>query len=330
MSEEYEIEGIVRLEGRGVTAKITNLGSQFTTYGQFAKTIGYPDAVGRDRDTKLERRSNEMFRVLAKGEHRLSHYGEVYVIESADEERFLMGHCGLELIYEGDNKPGLKLREDIAEMVAEVERRAYVEGYEQGRRMSKLDEGIEYEWKDNANPPTVDELMALGETYSNRTAQEERDRIVERAKADVEGLKYGRHYAVESGHHRNLCRMEVIVNKPKRTVVVVLKRVNSGKVRARGIAKCAPGDCFNLHIGRAIALRRALGFYIPRDYLEAPQPTEARIGDVISVKGVPQPFRVRGAYEQGVYENRKHFGNSKIIDDSRSEEVDASWRQCAD
>ena len=60
-----------------------------------------------------------------------------------------------------------------------------------------------------------------------------------------------------------------------------MKGVDSGKVYARGIAKCSPDDCFNVHIGKAIALRRALGEDVPHEYINAPQPTEVRVGDII-------------------------------------------------
>ncbi|PRR87413.1 hypothetical protein [Bacillus atrophaeus] len=106
-----------------------------------------------------------------------------------------------------------------------------------------------------------------------------RDEIVEQAKADVEKLanKYGYYYA----YGRNT-KAEFIVNCEKRTVVTILRWVADGQIVAKGIAKAAPDDCFNVHIGRAIALRRALGLAVPDEYLNAPQPTEVRVGDFIS------------------------------------------------
>src|SRR5690606_31968390 len=71
----------------------------------------------------------------------------------------------------------------------------------------------------------------------------------------------------------------------KRTVVCLLKGFRIPVIYAKGIAKCAPGDCFNVHIGKAIALRRALGLKVPSDYLNAPQPTEVRVGDVVKFDG---------------------------------------------
>lgn len=73
------------------------------------------------------------------------------------------------------------------------------------------------------------------------------------------------------------------MNSDKRTVVALLKGLRTGKVYAKGIAKATPDDCFNVHIGKSIALRRALGLAVPDECLNAPQPTEVRVGDVIEV-----------------------------------------------
>ncbi|AOP13965.1 hypothetical protein MHH84_08180 [Bacillus sp. FSL K6-1109] len=120
-----------------------------------------------------------------------------------------------------------------------------------------------------------------------KTAQERRDEIVEQAKADVEELSnydgIGRYVILEP--LGNACDIEFIINRDKRTVVCLLKGINSSKIYARGIAKAAPDDCFNEHIGEAIALHRALGLEVPDEYLNAPQPTEVRVGDVVAYRG---------------------------------------------
>ncbi|MEK4632527.1 MULTISPECIES: hypothetical protein [Bacillus] len=106
-----------------------------------------------------------------------------------------------------------------------------------------------------------------------KSAQALRDEIVEQAKADVEDL-----FKRDIGY-----RHDFIVNSEKRTVVALRKSFGEGYVRDRGITKATPDDCFNVHIGKAIALRRALGLAVPDEYLNAPQPTEVRVGDVIEV-----------------------------------------------
>src|SRR5699024_4552499 len=98
-------------------------------------------------------------------------------------------------------------------------------------------------------------------------------------------------------------REEFIVNKEKRTVVCLLKGSSRPKVYSGGIAKCAPNDCFNVHLGKAIALRRALGLDVPDEYLYAPQPTEVRKGDVViaNIVGREHTFKVtRGSGEKPI------------------------------
>jgi hypothetical protein len=120
------------------------------------------------------------------------------------------------------------------------------------------------------------------------------DDIIEMAKRDVKELSYedekGRYYEV-GDIVRCRCVVNFVINRDKRTVVALLKWRYNGKVEARGIAKCHPDDCFNAHIGRAIALRRALGLEVPDEYLNAPQPTEVRVGDVVESYSFKQPKR---------------------------------------
>ncbi|ETK27986.1 hypothetical protein ERIC1_1c14410 [Paenibacillus larvae subsp. larvae DSM 25719] len=129
-----------------------------------------------------------------------------------------------------------------------------------------------------------------------KSPQEVRDEIVEKAKADIEGLaindydhvdyirrftgsNQGPFYKVKDLDLATL--VEYIVNRKKKTVVCLLRGVATKTIYARGIVKCAPGDVFNSHIGRAIALRRALKLEVPTEYLSVPNPTEFKIGDIV-------------------------------------------------
>lgn len=123
----------------------------------------------------------------------------------------------------------------------------------------------------------------LAKINTEKSAQARRDEIVEQSKADVEKLSNygdGVRYVTGTGSVAT-CKVEFVVNSDKRAVVALLKGLRTGKVYAKGIAKAAPDDCFNVHIGKAIALRRALGLKVPDEYLNAPQPTEVRVGDVV-------------------------------------------------
>lgn len=172
-----------------------------------------------------------------------------------------------------------------------------------------------------------------------KSLQQIRDEIVERAKADVKALETTRidNVPLRNGWTAtfNLCpgqdfvRFEINLNK--RTVVALLL-TRDGHVWARGIAKAAPNDVFNAHIGRAISLYRALGLEVPAEYLNVPNPEEPRVGDVIigTISGVKAVVHrvgnedapgnrsgwVYGQYEDGDALSTPDF---KIIDDSREE-----------
>lgn len=109
------------------------------------------------------------------------------------------------------------------------------------------------------------------EIEAPKTDQQKRDNIVAQAKEDVRVLYYKDYVGAT----------DFIVNAEKRTVVALRKSKSYGHIKNKGIAKCAPDDCFNVHIGKAIALRRALGLEVPTEYLNVPQPTEVRAGDVV-------------------------------------------------
>lgn len=187
-------------------------------------------------------------------------------------------------------------------------------------------------------PTTVAEsVRTINDSFSILTGnlrsylQRRRDEIVEQAKRDIEGLKGDDgYYGVRLSIHRLKCKADFIVNKEKRTVVVLLRGFSTGEVIDRGIAKCAPNDCFNSHIGKAIALRRALGLPVPDEYLNAPQPTEVRVGDVVEMqfesfftkKLVTDKINPINVCETTIESAAKYFaeGMAKIIDDSRDDE----------
>lgn len=128
-----------------------------------------------------------------------------------------------------------------------------------------------------------------------------RESIVADAKCDVEGLLNSTYlpklfpqfkkvpgvWFINKGYICITNKAEFIINKEKRTIVCLIKHIESSKIELKGIAKCAPNDCFNVHIGKAIALRRALGLDVPNEYLHAPQPEpeDMQPGDIVEVKG---------------------------------------------
>src|SRR5690625_2666261 len=139
MSRVDEIRGIVRLEGRGITAKVTDVGTLYTTYQTFADGVGYSDAAyelgsGNYKADEFDERVDEVFTVLAKGLHGSQPGVIIYVIESADGNRFLVGADGLEIIENNIAPKSLELRGQAEELLAELRRQAYAEGYEQAKK----------------------------------------------------------------------------------------------------------------------------------------------------------------------------------------------------
>ena len=158
------------------------------------------------------------------------------------------------------------------------------------------------------------------------TPQEKRDRIVKQAKADVENNFIEGNHGVgkvvdtKFGH----CTVEFVVNREKRTVVALLRGAYAKEIFGKGIAKCAPGDCFNIHIGKIIGLRKALGKSID-DYMNVPNPTEVRVGDIARypngriveiINRDNDRIRVR-TVETGEINSATSLAKVEIIDDSR-------------
>ncbi|KOS00600.1 hypothetical protein AM598_22005, partial [Paenibacillus polymyxa] len=169
-----------------------------------------------------------------------------------------------------------------------------------------------------------------------KTPQQRRDEIVERAKADVADLRKYKGTPIPNDDvsfwplteqpmsYVPLHTVEFVVNRNKRTVVAIIRCNCDGHV-TRGIAKCAPGDVFNAHIGKAIALYRALGLDVPAEYLNVPKPTEVHVGDVVAYGKrravVCPPNEVTGRMYVG---EECAIGSifaqeGRVIDDSREE-----------
>lgn len=186
---------------------------------------------------------------------------------------------------------------------------------------------------------------AIGRTEPFRK-KPSRDDIVERAKADVAELLrtprdvYGNHphfWPQIDGERTNwspLQRVEFVINRGNRTIVALIKYLDDAEVFASGAARCAPDDVFNTHIGRAIALRRALVLPVPNEYYNAPKPDGVRVGDIVngavdddhSPYSVSRRFKLTADCGNGSFKyaesrtdwiERRQIG--RVIDDSREE-----------
>ncbi|WP_428828540.1 hypothetical protein ACPJHH_13335 [Bacillus altitudinis] len=195
--------------------------------------------------------------------------GDVFTVSSTtdkgvtgENDCFILHH-EYEVII-GEQSPTPNLHEmNYDELVALVEdamkalrTRTYKNGYDQGRFDA--------------------EIEAAHGTYE-KSDQKKRDDIVEKAKVEIEQME--KNVGEKLGYSK--CNVEFVINSKKRTVVALVFESYPSGLRRKGIAKCAPDDCFNAHIGKAIALRRALRLPVPVAYLNVPQPTEIRAGDVV-------------------------------------------------
>ena len=205
----------------------------------------------------------------------------------------------------------VELTELVTDIASEKRSRAFSDGYDAGYKDGRDEQ-------DSAPVPAMAPKLT-------------REEVIKKAKSDVELLTENM-----SNNDGNLMgnftyqslksSPEYIVNKEKCTVVALVRFHGTEAVCEKGIAKCDPDDCFNSHIGRAIALHRALGLMVPHVYLKAPQPTEAQDGDVIAGDSVSC-----GLTERRIDNNKMHhpvFGETcslncdfvrtgTIIDDSR-------------
>lgn len=121
------------------------------------------------------------------------------------------------------------------------------------------------------------------------------------------------------------------VNENKRMVTLIFKGAgNPRKIYKRTFAKCNPSDVFNEHIGKAIALGRALGLNVS-EFEQAVQPNEKVVG--MKVKLIKQLNHssnfvgaIRTLAEPGFYVNGGELvavdslfaENSEIINDTNA------------
>lgn len=187
--------------------------------------------------------------------------------------------------------------------------------------------------------------------FTPKTPNQRRKAVIERAKsfvADVEDMaKSYRDGKVTDLKHTlfkkctNLVtKPEYHVNKEKRVVTVLVKGANNPVLYEKAIAKCAPDDVFNEHIGKAIALSKAYGLECPKEFMDAPQP-EPAVGQHIEVvyaggrsMGVDVPDKVEKVHGKfrlsrkgegltggGSYTQYRPEDGAQILDDTEAQYV---------
>lgn len=150
------------------------------------------------------------------------------------------------------------------------------------------------------------EMEALRGEKKPKTANQLRAEIIADAKSFVKEHtdKKGRAYLYVPDsrpdcHDWNVSEIRFEVNTNKRTVVALAIGVDSGRVREKAIAKCAPDDVFNADIGKAIAVGRLFGLDVER-FVNAPKPTEIVVGQRVNTKFGGRNVEVRRITSDGI------------------------------
>lgn len=165
----------------------------------------------------------------------------------------------------------------------------YVESNELGYPVFMGDNGIMYNVYakyHNRTTETVDVYELIEEEKLENT-NKLRAEIVEKAKrfVDERTTKEGEVIIEDNELFGILTAPHYDIKENKREVTVVLKGTYTGTIRAKGKAKCSTNDVFNEHIGKAIALGRALNEDVS-EFEKAAQPTDLVVGMEFSTKGL--------------------------------------------
>lgn len=143
------------------------------------------------------------------------------------------------------------------------------------------------------------------------TTNQRRKAIIERAKAFVADVEKGAlcsdYMSAEIGdgnrtYSIRTTKPEYHVNKEKRVVTVLIKGAKHGRLFEKAIARCAPGDVFNEHIGKAIALAKAYGLECPKEFTDAPQPDKVVAGMSVMYKFDVDIYTIEGVYPGHKYD----------------------------
>lgn len=298
----------------GRKAEIINAGQWYNTYTGFANKHGYLDAAYRypSVDPRVEPKDGDDVTLLVAGQLEWETYGTLWIVEAANGDRHIIGEKGLRIL--SDQQATI---DGLTETVANLARR--LAKAETQLRVARedivlIEEGVSEDIR--KLEAKVAELEQSSSTRESRCGKGEqsnvcgaeyippykpltRDEIVEKAKADVaELLRVGRDddARLDGGPFAGRWfDVDFAINRKKRTVVALVHELDGfsgvpysrkkNGPHAKGIAKCAPDDCFNVHIGKSIALRKALELEVPDEYVNTPQPTEPQIGDVVEIVG---------------------------------------------
>ncbi|MFJ7951567.1 hypothetical protein ACIQZG_08570 [Lysinibacillus sp. NPDC096418] len=164
------------------------------------------------------------------------------------------------------------------------------------------------------------------------TPNQQRAETIKKAKAFVKNIvgEYDT-FNTTIGKYKNQCVRPIFhVNEKKRAITVLIYSAFGKQLIFKGLTKCNPEEVFNEHIGKAIALGRALNLDVS-EFEQAVQPTEFAVGQIIRTTHMAlddhEIIRIKGnnAYfmdsssEEFHYMERAKDGTCKIINDTNAQ-----------
>lgn len=152
------------------------------------------------------------------------------------------------------------------------------------------------------------QAVQVYELINEKTTNQKRGQLIKEAKDFLENVKQDVQGRVVNGSQKGqivtnkgiytfltqhegrevhaICKVEFIIHEEKGRVIALMRGVDTGKVYARGIAQCVKGDVFNIDLGKAIAVGKAMKLDVSK-FMNAPHPEGIHKGMVVSLKTNP-------------------------------------------
>lgn len=182
-----------------------------------------------------------------------------------------------------------------------------------------------------------EQAVQVYELVDEKTTNQKRGQIIQEAKDFLENVKQDVQGRVVNGSQKGqivtnkgvytflaqhegrevhaVCKVEFIIHEEKGRVIALMRGVDTGKVYARGIAQCVKGDVFNIDLGKAIAVGKAMKLDVSK-FMDAPYPNGIHKGMVVSLRMYPHMKYV-------VLDGKA--GNSFWIKNIKSPSVGKEW-----
>jgi len=291
--------------------RVIDHGKTFSKYSDLAKRLGHPDAVVNSKDNNVtsrykEPQNGDVVRILAQGPHGNKSYGNVAVVQFVYEpdKKALIGMDGLKEIV-GDCS---YLMADAHDKL--MRRGTYICTLSPEHAPQPSDVEIkaeppkpkpDYEAQLAAIIERVEKLEAAGVLVEATEAEPTpvpapsieltRNDVIELAKHFVKQVERTRTHTGYVYYDPAEDTIEYDIDRDARKVTAKIRLTRQparpGTTQgywAHGTARTAPDDVFNVYIGKAIALARALNKDMPPEFTKAPAPDLPQKGDILTFK----------------------------------------------